>query len=178
MNWWSWRWPIIAHHRVSSLTFYDSIINVSSLNSSDLSSEEFNDENTMIGGLFSSRYCYVEFHTWIPSPALTCAHLSSFQGLWLVDLWCLHYITCDVLDQKHEGGLRGYSVFFAECGFMCGFAASADAVFGHFFVRIAVSAKNHLFISKFETVFFSNERLNPLLKPYSKFSNRTLFCPL
>ena len=60
---------------------------------------------------------------------------------------------------------------------MCGFAANEDAVFGHLFVRIAVSAKNYLFISKFETVF-SNERLNPLLKPYSKFSNRTLFCPL
>ena len=66
---------------------------------------------------------------------------------------------------------------FAECGFMCGFAANADAVLGHLFVRIAVSAKNYIFISKFETVF-SNERLKPLLNPYSKFSNRTLFCPL
>ena len=55
-----------------------------------------------------------------------------------------------------EGG-GGYSVFFAECGFMCGFSANADAVFGHLFVRIAVSAKNYLFISKFETVFFKRK---------------------
>ena len=54
-----------------------------------------------------------------------------------------------------EGG--GVQCFFAECGFMCGFAANEDAVFGHLFVRIAVSAKNYLFISKFETVFFKRK---------------------
>ena len=52
---------------------------------------------------------------------------------------------------------EGVQCFFAECGFMCGFAANADAVLGHLFVRIAVSAKNYLFISKFETVFFKRK---------------------
>ena len=154
----------------------------------------------MIGGLFSSRYCYAEFHTLITSSALTCAHLSSFQGLWLVDSWCLHYIACDVLDQKKTEAWTTWKTtcsmkgkhwkilalfvgegvqYFANCGFMCGFAANADAVFGHSFVWIAVPVKILSFYLNIWNCFFSKEMLNPLLKPWGiKFSNRTLFCPL